>query len=321
MRLRSLIIATAIAGIPLLRAQQPGEESAAPSPKDAALEHLLSERSSPDLFKRAIEEARKQGISEQAILEARFIFHVDRQEDEAISAMLPDFLKRSETFRLEESEIFATREDWLAVIEYIRAITALREGNKAGFKTHITEAFWLSPKQGSAFAPHIERVRLEETMATVKIDFSAAFPPLAGGQAVPLSSIIKDNKALLLQFWSPLSAECEASLGDFAAIAAELSENNIPCVTLLLENSEKGLSDTTGMLKNVGEKTPGTWLVDREREAFSTMLRVQNIPALVLISKEGKVLFNGSYGDAALWTALQAIAPGIEKPELQSASE
>ena len=63
------------------------------------------------------------------------------------------------------------KEDWLAVIEYVQAIAALKKGDKAAFKTHITEAFWLSPRQASAFAPHIDRMRLEEAMRAVKIDF------------------------------------------------------------------------------------------------------------------------------------------------------
>ena len=37
--------------------------------------------------------------SEQAILEARFLYHVDRREDDAIAAMLPEFLKQQEHFK------------------------------------------------------------------------------------------------------------------------------------------------------------------------------------------------------------------------------
>ena len=319
MRFRSLILPIALAAI-ATAAEPSAPEPAAASPKEAALERLLSERSSPEAFAQAVDEAGKQGIGGQAILEARFIFHVDRQEDAAVAAMLPEFLKQNESFKLGESEIFATKEDWLAVIEYVQAIAALRGGDKAEFKKHITEAFWLSPKQGTAFAPHIERLRLDETMAAVKIDFSSAFNPVTGGEPVALSKIIGSNKAILLQFWSPWSGECEASLPDFTAITAELAKNNIPVATLILENSEKSTADTIAMLKPLGEKPPGVWLVDRERDPLSTLLRVQTVPVFVLVSSEGKILFNGSYDSKELWSSLAGINPSIKRPELPNAA-
>src|SRR5687768_6621411 len=63
--------------------------------REIALDKLLTERDSPEKLAAVIEEARKQGISEQAVLEAKFIFHVDRVEDEAIAALLPDFEKQA----------------------------------------------------------------------------------------------------------------------------------------------------------------------------------------------------------------------------------
>lgn len=320
MRIRSLILPIALAAV--ASAAEPAlPEPVAASPKEAALERLLSERASPEAFAQAVEEATKQGIGSQAILEAKFIYHVDRQEDAELAAMLPDFLKRNESFKLAESEIFATKEDWLAVIEYVQAIAALRNGDKVAFKKHITEAFWLSPKQGSAFAPHIERLRLDETMASLKIDFTTTFKPVTGGEPIPLSKVIGKDKAVLLQFWSPLSSECEATLPDFAAIATELGKNNIPVATLILENSENSIESTLTMLKPLGEKPPGTWLVDHDQDPLSALMRVQNVPTFVLISSEGKVIFNGSYDAEQLWTSLASISPSIKRPEFTNLSE
>jgi hypothetical protein len=100
----------------------PANDNPASSPSEIALDHLLSERGSPQALEKAIAEARKNQISEQAILEARFLYHVDQREDAAIAAMLPEFIKQRDLFKLEDSEIFSTKEDWLAVIEYVQAI-------------------------------------------------------------------------------------------------------------------------------------------------------------------------------------------------------
>ncbi|MEI6675934.1 MAG: hypothetical protein WCO57_12240, partial [Verrucomicrobiota bacterium] len=53
-------------------------QAATADPREAALARLFSERESAATLQAAIEQARKQGISEQVILEARFLFLVDR---------------------------------------------------------------------------------------------------------------------------------------------------------------------------------------------------------------------------------------------------
>ena len=319
MRITPLILPLFISALAVAAEPKPADAAAdALSPKEAALDRLLTERESPDAFSAAMAEARKQGISEQAILEARFIFHVDRNEDGAIAALLPDFLKRSGTFKLEESEIFATREDWQAVIEYVKAITALQAGDKAAFKNHITEAFWLSPKQGTAFAGHIERLRMEETMASVKIDFAETFLPLDEGNPIALSAVLRGKKALLLQFWSPFSAECEALLPDFAKMVDEVAPKDIAVASIVLENSPKALADARGI---IGSKPAGQWLIEHDRNPLSPRLRIQNVPVFVLISPEGRVLSNGSAESVELWSALRKINPAISKPTLNSSPD
>ena len=101
-------------------------EIAGGSPREVALDNLLSERDSDKALEDVIAAAMKNGVSGQAILEARFLYHVDRREDDAIAAMLPEFLKQREVFKIEDSAIFSVKEDWLAVTEYVQAIASLK---------------------------------------------------------------------------------------------------------------------------------------------------------------------------------------------------
>ena len=169
-------------------------EAAGGSAREVALDNLLSERDSDKELESVITAAKKNGISEQAILEARFLYHVDRREDEAVAAMLPAFLKQRENFKLGDSAIFSVKEDWLAVVEYVQAIASLKKGEKDAFKSHISEAFWLSPRQASAFAPHIERMRLEEAMRSVRIDFESKLTALGGGDEVAQEGLIAGKR-------------------------------------------------------------------------------------------------------------------------------
>jgi len=295
--------------------KQAGPEAPEVSPKEAAIERLLGERSSIEALEAAIKEARQQGVTDQAILEARFVFHVDRNEDAKVAGLLPQFLERSAVFKIEESEIFATRDEWNAVIEYVKALDALQKGDKAAFKSHITEAFWLSPKQGSAFAPHIDRVRMGDALAAMKLDFSETFLPVAEGNPTPLSKILGEKKALLIQFWSPLSAECEALLPDFAKINAELAPKGVAVATLIMDNSPSALADTRSM---IGAKPAGAWLIDHASNPLSPRLGIQSLPTFVLLSAEGRVISFGSAGEAELWSELSKINPSITRPQLDS---
>lgn len=286
-------------------------------PKKAALERMLSERGTEKELETAIAKARGLGASEQAVLEAKFLYLVDRQEDEKLAAMMPEFLKRKDSFKLEESEIFAVREDWLAVVEYVQAIAALRKNDKDGFKKHITEAFWLSPKQGTAFAPHIDRLRMDEAMGGLKIEFTAKLASLMAGEQVELAALMKDKKALLLHFWSPWSRECEASMPDFKSAATELQKHGIAIASLLADATPDAITAAKEIVAELGTPPPGAWLVDREKDSLHQLLRIANVPSMVLVSAEGRVLFNGHPSEDRLWEELEKLSPDIKRPPLK----
>lgn len=309
MRIRRPVAALAVAGA--LVATTPAAEPAAEL--DEAIQTMLSARGSDEELDRAIAEARKLGASEQSVVEARFLYHVDRREDDKLAAMLPDMLRQSERFKLEDSGIFAVEEDWLAVLEYVKSIAALRKGDREGFKKHITEAFWLSPRQGAAFAPHIERVRLAEAMKDVRVDAALELRDL-NGSAVTLAKLRGESKAVLLHFFSPWSRECEESIGDLRAVAAELAGHKIPVVGIVGEGGDEMVADTVELLGGLDEPAPGAWLVDHPKTPLGRLLRIQSAPTMVLVANDGRVLFNGHPADEALWTALAKIAPGCRRP-------
>lgn len=282
--------------------------------RKAALENLLAERGDAAAFDKAVAEARKHGVAEQAILEAKFLHRVDRGDEQAIAALAPECLKWRDTFRIEDSTVFAAREDWLAVVEYVQAIAALRAGDRDAFKKHITEAFWLSPGQGAAFAPHIERLRMDEAMRDVTVDFQQAMKPMNDGEAVALTSLMKESKALLLHFWAPRSDECAASMDDFSTCAETLVSKGISVVSLIQDDSPELIAEAREMARPLLAKPCGVWLVDATEKSLGRLLRVRALPAMVLVSTDGKVLFNGAPGDQRLWNALREIDRDIVRP-------
>jgi hypothetical protein len=290
--------------------------AADPAIRDAALEHVLAERGEPRDFEKAVTAARRVGVNEQALLEARFLYHVDRRDDAAIAAMLPDFLKRIDSFNPADSAIFAFNEDWLASVEYVRAIHALRGNDKPAFKKHITEAFWLSPGQAAAFVPHIERMRLDDAMRDLKIDFSIQLEPLAAGaEAVTPAKLMDGKKALLIHFWSPWSPECKESMDDFATTATLLARHDIAVLSLVGASPAELRDEARVMIRPQLAKPCGTWAIDATSTPFSRTLRVRNLPTMALVSKDGGVLFNGDPFDPQLWKELRKISPDIKRPD------
>ena len=278
---------------------------------------MLEERGSPNDFEASVKRARSLGVSEQAVLEARFLYQVDRGDDDGLVAMLPDFLARRDRFQPEDSEIFAVREDWLAVVEYVQALAALKKKDYDAFKKHITEAFWLSPRQGNAFAPHIDRLRLDEAMRDIRIDPKTRLEALDAREPVELAGLMKERKALLLHFWSPWSRECEDSLPDFKAVALELQRHQIAVASMLAESEPEARKDARELIATLGTPPPGAWLIDEGRHSPSRMLRIQNLPTMVLLSTEGRVLFNGHPSEERLWQELAKLAPDIARPPLR----
>lgn len=311
------VLAGFLLGASSLFAQQEQPTESPLSPKEDAIEQLLSERESPEALQKAIAAARSLKVSEQAILEARFLFHVDRAEDKEIAALLPEFLALKDKFKLDDSEIFAGVDDWLAVTEYVQALAAIEKGDKDGFKRHITEAFWLSPRQGAAFAPHIDRIRLMDAMKAVRIDFERDYNDTLTGKPVALGAILGDKKGLLLHFWSPWSQECEATIADFLITAEYLSANNVAVASILPETSAKVIADAKTMLGAAGRKISGSWIVDSEKNSISTLLKAQSVPLVVLVSPDGSILFNGHPTDDEFWRSLEKINPNIVRPEMR----
>jgi hypothetical protein len=303
-----LILCALLVGCGIANSQ---ESTPAQHKREAALDLLLSERGPLKDLEAAIVAARKNGVSDQAILEARFLYHVDMLEDSAIAAMLPEFLTQHEHFRLEDSAIFAVKEDWLSVVEYVKAIHALDKGDQEGFKKHIKEAFWLGPRQAAAFAPHIERLRHDEAMKAIAFDLKQRLASLDGSPPITLKSLIDGRKALLIHFWSPHSRESVISMEDFASTAQSLISHNIAVVSLCAQRSPAA----SEVIEPYNKGKHGQWLVDPDEDSIGRLLRIQSLPSMALISHEGRVLFSGDPTDLQFWRALQKLAPEMKRPD------
>jgi len=284
------------------------------SEQQAALEKMFSALT-PEQLPLALGEARKVGIHEQVILEAHFLNLVDQENFHAIAKLAPDLLKYRDIFTPDTSEIFAVKEDWLSIVEYAQALAALEKNDTSNFKKHITEAFWLSPRQGQAFAPHINKLRLNQAMAKITLASNLKLIPQSGETTTTLGKISKGKKGTLFYFWSPMSEEVYQDLQNFITLSQLCQKNEIAVVAVLVGYNDDILTDAKLWAKEDAAEATCTWIKDPKTGALSNLLRIMNIPASVLVSPEGKILFNGSSSKANFWKQLQTLAPKIKRPQ------
>jgi thiol-disulfide isomerase/thioredoxin len=286
-------------------------------PREAALDTLFSIPETLPELQTALEKATAEGVPLQSRLEARFIYYVEHNDEQGIIALLPELEKQQPAFTLDESEIFSTREDFLAVIEFTRAIKALSEKDNPAFKKHITEALWLSPNQASAFTPYIEKMRLAEHIKGTVFSYDVQFPALSDAQPAHLQVHTEGKAATLLNFWSPWSADCETDTMQLAELEPKLTSRNIALAHILISDKTEIVSEAKAYLGGLERVIPGPQFMDRPKDRIAHQLRVTDVPTVVLIAPDGKILFHGKPTDPQIAKILETIpekAAAVQAP-------
>jgi len=284
------------------------------NPKEAAIQNLFAADNETSFTQTSLA-AREVGVSEQTILEARFLMIVDQNVPEKVVQLIPDLERQANNFKLADSQICSVKEEWLAIVEYARAIKALEADDQPSFKKHITEAFWLCPERAPAYAPYIKELRMEKEMAQITINFDLQLSNTLNQKATPLLSEPDQSKGLIIHFWSPWSRECEAGMPDFYQVSKLLSEKGFHLVSVLTEKSESATKEAKDFIQSLEKKPTCLWLSDNRKAHLTGLFRIQNLPTMVLVGKEGKVLFNGHPADEGFWKRLQKIDRTVERPK------
>ena len=281
--------------------------------REDIVETLFSSLGQPK-FDATYAKAKQAGIHPQILLEARFLNLVDLQDHTAIANLAPELIKNRETFDANHSEVFALKDDWLAIIHYAQALAALENNDKPSFKKHITEAFWLSPRQAKAFSPHVEKLRLEEAMKKTQLTLSQPIKSQIDLAEAPLAKHTKGSKGIVLYFWNPMSQEIQMNLPDFVTTTQACHANKISVIAILTGNYEDLIDDAETIRKNDAAKAKCAWLIDPNKDSLSSLLWIRNLPTMIIASPDGKVLFNGHPSDEKFWTTLETLSPNFKRP-------
>jgi thioredoxin-related protein len=270
----------------------------------------------PVEFDAAVERAKKLGIHKQVILEATFLYYVDTENYKGIISLQSEFKDHLQKFDLDESKIFATKEQWQSVISYSLALDALEKDDEVNFKKHITEAFWLSPETASAFSHHITTRRNKKLMQQITIAPDRELLTLKDEKPITFKELTKDSDALVLRFWSPWNQHLDTTYPLIENAVMQCNGKKIAFASVLLENDEQLISDARELIAEQKPALACQWLIDSNRKSLSKQLRVSNLPTLVIIDKEGKVTYHGTASNNLFWETLAKINPEIKKTNM-----
>lgn len=292
-----------------LRAQATPAEEAAAGAK-ALVQRLFAQDTTEEELLALAREANKTGVPRQQVIEAKLVWGLRHQDTKFLVKILPEVEILATSF---DSTSAAMLPDAGAVTSFISYIKALKAGDakdEAGFKQNILEAIWLNPKQAPVFLQSIEKYRRESKMNALVADLKIPLTTSLG-EATTLHDQLGGKKALLLDFWASWCGPCMNLMPALKKKAGKLSAHGV-VVAAMNKDDENAESIAERIRKEQNATLP--WLVEPADRPYSKAFEIDSIPRMILLSPEGKVLFNGHPEDPALWTALKKIDATIEAP-------
>ena len=274
-----------------------------------ALQKLFAPSNSAEQLAELAKEANKLGIPRQQIIEARLVWGLRNQDSAFLAKLLPEVEVLAANFDPAQAAAMPNAEAVQSFAAYIRALKA-QEGNDAeGFKKHILEAIWLQPGQATVFIQSIEKTRREAKMAALTVDMKLPITD-SMGEATTLGDVVAGKKAILIDFWASWCGPCMQLMPALKKKGESLPAHGI-VVAAMNKDDENALSIAERIRKEQDMKIP--WLIEPPERPFTKLFEIDSIPRMILISPEGKVLFNGHPEDPALWAALKKLDASIEE--------
>lgn len=265
----------------------------------------------PAEFHVAVAEAEKLGFGSQPLAEAKLMFGIRMADPAHLASVMKDVERGLIGFDARDSiSSLQSVEQYRGLMCLANAMIAHEAGDEEEFRKQVDMGFWLFPEQGGIFGKLVAMHQMEKRMSNLRIDFTA---PLidSTGETLVLGDLMGGQKAVLLLFWSSTSKTGTDGLGELLTQAPRLFHAGVTLAGLNVEPKNPDIAAREFQEAN-GVAIP--WLAEVSPRTLSRILEVGSPPRAVLVSRDGRVLFNGHPRDAVLWRSVRRVAPGFAMP-------
>ena len=263
---------------------------------------LFNPETTDEAFAAALQQGKEEGLNAHVLLEAQLAHALYARDSATLVSLKQPLVDAGANLNLEESRLFHNRQAYDSMLEGISALEAGQKGDAAGFEKHIKQALWLAPEpMQMLYLQWLNGYRTQEAMKKIVVPLDQQIPTAEGGQTT-LKQLMGENKALLLDFWASWCGPCMVAMEGINEKSAKLAGQGVVMVGVNTEGDAKIASD---IKKQKQVQLP--WLLEEIGGTYTTLFQTESIPQFVLVSSEGKVLFNGHPEDPALKVALKKI--------------
>jgi thiol-disulfide isomerase/thioredoxin len=253
----------------------------------------------------AYESAREDGLTELNVFEAKALRTL-RGSGSDVAGLVEEYEAVSDSFAAEDSFLFGSEREWRGMGSLLRARQAMLAGEEAAFEEHAKEAFWLSPEMAPLLVEWISGYRQDKAMASYTMPMDLELRSADGGTTT-LAALGEGKKAILLDFWASWCGPCMQLMPELKKKAALLAPQGVVVAGMNTEN----LEDARGVKEERAIDFP--WLVEPEERPYSRDLGIDSIPRMILVTPEGKVLYNGHPMDPRLESVLAELGVSLEE--------
>jgi len=297
-------------------------EPAAPAMETGSAATLLQAARNPEAdFFEAYDRAREAGVPPAQLLEARIIKLLMTGDLPGLLAQIDKIEELRGAFEVGFEPngpgrfSFVSQMEIEGLLQALKAVKAFQNEDIPAFEKHAKATYWAWPQWAANFQLEslIQQLRTREIIETYVADLTLPMDMAVrnlDGETLKLGDLFDGHRAVLLDFWASWCGPCIRLMPELQERANTLPEQGI-YVAAVNTDDEDPLAKAASFKQEHTMDMP--WLVEAEGEPLSSTLMIDSIPRMVLVSPQGRILFNGHPMDPELGEALARL--GVTLPE------